>query len=98
MIDHYLNLLFHWHESLTPTARVFFDFFVVVILIRGIIARKISTAIEQMWNKLVALLKKKLVKTERDMAIWIHYQNQAMNKGHHDDTPIDCEEGGCSIV
>jgi hypothetical protein len=98
MIDHYLNLFFQWHESLKPTARVMFDFFVGIILIRGILARKITTALEQLGNKIAGLLKKRLVKTERDMAIWVHYHNQAMNRGHHQDTPIDCEEDRCNIV
>ena len=98
MIDHYITAFYQWHESLTPTVRLVFDFFVGIIIIRGIIARKITTAIEQLGGKISAALKKRLVRTERDMAIWVHYINQSVDKGHDDTSPIDCEDGACKLV
>ncbi len=49
-------------------------------------------------EQLVRIFKYFFVRSKREVAIWIHYRNQAMNKGHKHDTPIDCEDEWCRII
>ena len=41
--------------------------------------------------------KKLISKSERNGAIWSHYQAQADGKGHTADSPLDCNEGKCRV-
>jgi len=44
------------------------------------------------------VLKKHFVKTEREFAIWMHYKNKALNKGHNHKRIEDCDDGKCLII
>ena len=86
-----------WHESLPLAIKLVVDFFVSGVLVRGILARKVSVALEQLFSVIGARIKKWLIRNEKDLAIWLHYQNKAMNNGHRDKTPIECEQGKCQL-
>lgn len=36
-------------------------------------------------------------KTDRNTAIWWHYQEQALGKGHDSDDVLDCEQERCRV-
>ena len=67
------------------------EFLFVTIIFKVIIVRWLA-------EQLLKIFKKFFVKTNRDIAIWIHYYNRALNKGHQHKTPVICDEGGCSLV
>jgi hypothetical protein len=55
------------------TTRDFIDFLVVTVLLRGIFAHWLS-------GLLLKLFKYLFIKTEREVALYIHYRNRASGK------------------
>jgi hypothetical protein len=41
--------------------------------------------------------KKIITKTERNTAIWTHYQRQAIGKGHEPASVLDCSQEKCRV-
>lgn len=42
--------------------------------------------------------KKVFIKTDRDMAIWLHYKKRTTGQGHKPKSPVVCQDENCSIV
>lgn len=71
-----------------------FDFFFTIIIVRGILARRIGDVVNSALTRLFTLLRLRLVRSEHDLAVWVHYQNKAANKGHRH--PLNkCDDGKC---
>lgn len=67
-----------------------FEFVVVTIFIKQIMGRWLA-------DKITRVFQKFFVKSRREAAIWLHYRNKALNKGHTHKTPIRCEDDACKI-
>lgn len=67
------------------------EFLFFTVIIKYIVLKWVA-------ERLLTMFKRFFVTTERAAAIWMHYVNQALNKGHRHDTPIDCEDDRCRIV
>ena len=74
-------------------------FFVEIILIRGILSRKMGIWIDEKFlTPFSGWIKIRLVTTEREAAIWMHYQNKALRKGHSHVNPQSCKDGRCILI
>lgn len=97
MLDSIILQFENWHNHLAPTLRLAFDFFVVIILIRGILARRISDSVNIALTKLFAAFQARYVRSERDFAVWLHYKNKAADRGHKHHL-ADCDDDKCSMI
>lgn len=73
-------------DFLTDTIFNGIEWLVVYVIIRGIFARWLSDKIRNHF-----------IKTQRELAIWMHYQNKALNKGHKCKLR-ECDEDGCRLI
>lgn len=67
------------------------DFVIFTVLVKYVIGRWLAE-----W--FVKIFKKVFVKSQRETAIWLHYRNRALHKGHRHKTPLECEDGGCVLI
>ncbi len=67
-----------------------FDFFLYTIVL-GIIGRKVLA------DWLINKGRRFMAKSERNSAIWTHYQSQARGQGHSSASVLDCGEGNCRV-
>ena len=75
------------------------DYIVIYVIFRGIFSKWLGNKlIDTVFAPLGKFMKKRLIKTERDVAIWMHYKNKAMNKGHNHDDPFICDDGKCILL
>lgn len=75
------------------------DFFILYIILRGIIAPFLTSLFKRFLLEPIAnWFKHHFIRTEREMAIWLHYKNKALNKGHHHHHLEDCNDGMCKII
>lgn len=75
------------------------ELFFIYIIVRGIIAPFIANGFKMfVLNPLLRLFANHYIKTERELAIWLHYRNKALNKGHHHKHLGDCEDGKCRLI
>lgn len=51
------------------------DFLVTAVIIKYIVAHWIA-------DRLISIFKKVFITSERDIAIWLHFKNKALNKSH----------------
>lgn len=91
-----MEQLIQWHHNLPLAIRLVVDFFVTTVIIRGIIARKISEGMMILGRMIWRRMRTHIIKTERDLAIFLHYQNKALNHGHRCKID-DCDDGKCSL-
>lgn len=75
------------------------EIFISYIILRGVVAPFVTTLFKKYFIKpLIAYLKTHFVRTERELAIWLHYKNKALNVGHHHRQLKKCEDGLCKLV
>lgn len=43
-------------------------------------------------------IRKKLIKTERDAIVWVHYKLRTQRKGHNQKHPQHCQQGRCREI
>lgn len=65
------------------------EWFIVAVVFKFIILKWVA-------DKTKALFMLIFVRTERDMAVWLHYRNKAMNKGHQHRI-ANCDDGKCQF-
>lgn len=65
------------------------EWFIVAVVFKFIILKWVA-------EKTKAIFKLLLIRTARDMAIWLHFMNKAMNKGHQHPQP-KCDDGQCKF-
>jgi hypothetical protein len=76
-------------KHVAASARDLAEWFIVAVVFKFIILKWVA-------EKTKALFMKLFVRTEHDMAIWLHYRNRAMNKGHQH--PLEkCDDGRCEF-
>lgn len=63
---------------MSVTAKDVFDFVVVGVLLKALIAKLLL-------DHGLRLFKRLFVRRERDMAIWLHYRNKRLRNGHTDE-------------
>lgn len=74
------------------------EFFFAYIIMRGIIAPFITMLFKKYaLHPLFNYFKKHFLRTEREVAIWLHYRNKAINKGHNHDL-MKCDDGQCTKI
>jgi len=77
----------------------FTEFIVIYVIFRGIFSKWLGAKlVDYVFNPFGRFLKKRLIKTERDVAIWMHYRNRALHKGHAHHDPITCRDGMCILI
>lgn len=75
------------------------EFVFVFVIIRGVFSKWLgSKIVKYIFKPLAKIIKHRLIKSERDVAIWLHYRNKALKKGHHHDDPIACNDGKCILL
>lgn len=67
------------------------EFLVITVFLKYIVLRWVA-------EKLAKLFMHFFVRTEREAAIWLHYRNKAMHRGHQHHTPVECYEGRCRVI
>lgn len=78
-------------QNIIDFAQSLAEFFVFTILIKYVITKWIA-------QQFVSFFARLFVKTEREEAIWKHYQDKALRNGHKKKTPIKCDEGLCVLL
>ena len=74
------------------------ELFISYIIMRGIIVPFIVMLFRKyLLDPSVRWFKQRYLKTERDIAIWLHYRNKAMNKGHNHEL-VNCDDGQCRKI
>lgn len=93
--------------DLPNTPAEIFKFLIEVIIIRGILSRKVGIWIDKhIFDRLqkrfidpfMKLIRSRLVTTHREAAIWLHYWNKAHQKGHQHKNPIVCNDDRCRLI
>jgi hypothetical protein len=73
------------------------ELFFTYIIMRGIVVPIIAGAFKKsVFNPVVKYFHKHFLKTERDIAIYLHNKNKGLHKGHNHKNIFECEEGVCS--
>lgn len=86
-------------NQLPNTATEWFDYFIIFVLFRSVFSKWLAGLVTDKLLKPVGKwIVKRLVRTERDLAIWLHYRNKAMRKGHVHDSPLECNDGRCLLI
>jgi hypothetical protein len=67
-----------------------FDFVVLTVVVKIIIGHWVAERITEYSKKLFH-------SSERNFAIWLHYQQQAEGRGHFAQSVLHCNEDKCSI-
>lgn len=66
---------------------------------RGIIVPFLTGLFKKyLLNPFIKYLKRRYEMTERELAIWLHYKNKAMNHGHSHKKLSECDDGLCQII
>lgn len=87
-----------WHD-LPNTFEQLIAWLIVGVIFRGVFSKWLGVQMtKRFFAPLFRWLQRKLIKTERDVAIFIHYRNRALNKGHDSHNPVLCKEGRCIIL
>ena len=66
------------------------DFLVITVITKAIIAHWVAKQLMKYFKKLVG-------STERNTAIWTHFQNRAKGNGHASDDVVGCRDEGCQV-
>lgn len=66
------------------------DLVIIGVIYKVIIAHWIA-------DQIMTWAKKKLIKSKRQLALWIHFRDKAMNRGHKEDPQL-CFDGLCKEV
>lgn len=75
------------------------EIFLTYILLRGVVAPYVTTLFKRyVLSPLGEYLRAHFIRTERELAIWLHYKNKSLNVGHHHDRLKKCDDGMCKIV
>ena len=78
--------------------KVLLTFAVEFVIIRGVIAPFFTGLFK---NYILAPLgrwfKNDFIRTERELAIWMHYRNKSMNVGHNHNLN-KCDDGMCRLI
>lgn len=86
-------------SQLPNTIPELFEFIVIFVIFRGIFSKWLgSYFVKYFFSPISRWIKRRLIKTERDVAIWMHYRNKALHKGHQHHNPVTCNEDGCIII
>ncbi len=77
--------------------------FAVYFFLRGRLFPAIEKVVVWLTNPLVRYLqrvfKRNFLRTERQMALWLHYANVAIDKDHHHHSKLKkCEVGKCRFI
>lgn len=72
------------------------ELFLSYVILRGIVV----PIVVDRFKRLILLpsadmVKNHLLRTERDVAIWLHHMNRAYDKGHDHRHVTHCNEGDC---
>lgn len=76
------------------------EYLLLHIFIRGLIS---PFVVEKLKKYIIHPLgnwsKHRLIKTERELAVWMHYQNKRRNPTHdHNKRIIQCDDGLCRFI
>lgn len=75
------------------------EFILIYVIFRGIFSKWIAKKLViYIFDPMGRFIKHSLIRTERDVAIWMHYKNKALHKGHNHHDPIKCRDGKCIII
>lgn len=74
-------------KHIVGSARDLVEWFIVVVVFKFIILKWVA-------DQTKALFIKIFVRTEYDLAVYLHYRNKAMNKGHHHPIAV-CDDDKC---
>lgn len=74
--------------SFADTVGQTIEFVVVTVIFKVIIVHWLA-------DKLLALLKFILVRSERQAVIWVHYYDKALGRAHKYPSPMECQDGLC---
>lgn len=66
------------------------EFFIFYVLVRGVIAYWLAKQVRKHGRRY-------LLRTQREIAIWLHFRNKQLNKGHQCKFD-ECEDELCKIV
>lgn len=67
-----------------------FEFIVFTVIIKIIVGRWLAEQIMKYSQRWFA-------QTERNWAIWTHYQNRALGNGHPAHSVLDCGQDKCAV-
>lgn len=82
----------------TPSFTTIVEFFVVWVIWRGIVVRWFSEIIRKhAMEPSGKWLRKYVIRSQREMAIWLHYRNKALNKGHQCRL-MECDDEWCRLI
>lgn len=75
------------------------EFIIIYVIFRGIFSKWLGAYfVKYFFDPINRWIKRRLIKTERDVAIYIHYRNKAMHKGHQHKDPIICNDDRCILL
>lgn len=74
--------------SFTDTVGNIVEFVIVTVLFKVIVVHWIA-------DRILALLKFMLVRSERQAVMWIHYYDKALGHAHQYPNPAECQDGLC---
>ena len=66
------------------------EFLVFTVILKVIIAHWLA-------DHIIAYSKVWMSQTERNLAIWTHYQDRAFGHGHNSESVLDCGQGKCQV-
>ncbi len=49
-------------------------------------------------SPIAAAFRHRLIRSQREAAIWLHYRNKAHDKGHQHKNPIICKDDKCRFI
>lgn len=97
-----INTLIQLHDHAPLLVRWLFDFIFEIIIIRGIIAPKVVSDIQQtgfmrihIIHDIVFVIHKIIPDRDSRSAIWEHFQMQARGIGHEANSVSGCSDGRC---
>lgn len=69
----------------------FLEFLLFTVLVKAIIVHWLA-------DQIIKILKLLFIRTNRDIAIWLHYYNRALNKGHKHINSHTCSQDNCTLI
>lgn len=85
-------------EELPKNLSELIHYIIIYVIFRGIFSKWLAGKfVDVLFEPIVDFFKKRLIKTERDVAIWMHYKNKARHQGHNHN-PHECRDGRCILL
>lgn len=78
----------HETTAIDEIAKFLFEFLVMGVIVKYIIVHWVA-------QKMLALFKFFLLKTQRHVIYWAHFHEKAIGKTHQYATPEECRDGIC---